>query len=380
MNSLFLIIGSLINIYFFIMQNIEFLLLYILTEAYTFSTNIGFRWLLLIVYYLFLIYLYMRNYLKDLCLEEKDDNGQTVVNHHFLAKYNPFFNFISKYPVFFWLYLIPLLLNLGNCISLKAGWGFMVYNLFTNVVCVGGYLNFLLRLSKWFNKKPELVEHDIKIKMDYFLFFLVSIVIPGYFLIYIIYIDKDIKSYLECLLVVGLVCIAIYYKLQPYFMDKTEDNMIKHGVRLNVALCILVILFFFNKYISFEELQMLYYSIDIEPITRLQLKDEHLLDPLISAELRGPQDVDPELANLRRAEMNASRARQRFLEQIMTSNWAETRIEHVFSHNDIQIRSSINPNGRGVIFHSIYHHSQQVSQEFISYSFRPGIWTHIQTR
>ena len=398
MSSLFLIIDSLINIYFFIMQNIKFFLFYILTEAYTFSTNIGFHWLLLIVYYLFLIiYLYMRNYLKDLCSpptstsprpavlqggEEKYDNGQsslTVVNHPFLAKYN-LFNFRSKYPVFFWLYMIVLLLNLWFIFFKAYCLGGFLY-LFFNVLGHLFLLSNLLRLSKWFNKKPELVEHELKIKMDYFLFLFVFIVIPVYLWIYI---DKTKSSdYTGRLFFWGIVCVIIYYVLQFIFMDKTEDKRVKFVVRLNLTMCIVCIISVLQRVISLEDINMLYYSIYLEPTTMLHLKSpQHILDTLIPAGPARPQDIDPELLNLRRAATNASLRRQsRFIEElVMNTNWAETLIENIFGPYDIQTTHTFNPNGRGTMIKSIYHRSQETPQEFVRYSFTPGIWSNIRTR
>ena len=400
MNSLFFIIDSLINIYFFIMQNIKFFLFYILIEAYTFSTNIGFHWLLLIVYYLFLIIcLYMRNYLKDLCSpptstsrrpavlqggEEKYDNGQsslTVVNHPFLAKYN-LFNFRSKYPVFFWLYMIVLLLSLlftfFKTICL-GGFQFFFLDVVLHVVWHLFLLSNLLRLSKWFNKKPELVEHELKIKMDYFLFLFVFIVIPVYLWIYI---DKTKSSYYTgILLFLGIVCIIIYYVLQFIFMDKTEDKRVKFWVRLNLTICIVSILSALHKVISLEDLYMLYYSIHLEPMTILHLQSpQHILDTLIPAGPARPQDIDPEVVTISRADTYASAARLRFIQELMTINWAEIYHVNIYSPNDIQTTHTFNPNGRGTMINRIFHSSQESPQEFVRYSFTPGIWSNIRTR
>jgi hypothetical protein len=297
-----------------------------------------------------------------------------VVNHPFLAKYN-LFNFRSKYPVFFWLYIIVLLLNLwfiffkANCLG-----GFLF--LFLNVVWQLFLLSNLLRLSKWFNKKPELVEHELKIKMDYFLFLFVFIVIPVYLWIYI---DKTKSShYTGNLLFWGIVCIIIYYVLQFIFMDKTEDKRVKFLVRLNLTICIVSILSVLQKVISLEDLNMLYYSIHLEPMTMLQLKSpQHILDTLIPAGPARPQDIDPELVTISRADTNASAARRRFIQELITSNWAETYYVNIYSPNDIQTTPTFNPNGRGIMINRIYHSSQESTQEFVRYSFTPGIWSNL---
>jgi hypothetical protein len=345
----------------------------------------------------------MRNYLKDLCSpptstsprpavlqgggEEKYDNGQsslTVVNHHFLAKYNHLFYFRSKYPVFFWLYMIVLLLNLwfiffkANC----SGW----FPLLADVLLQWVILSYLLNLSKWFNKKPELVEHELKIKMDYFLFLLVFIVIPVYLLIYIDKTPCGSSFYSSIpLLICGLVCIIIiiYYVLQFIFMDKTEEKRVTFWVRVYLTICIVFILLILHKVISpAVDLNMLYYSyFHLEPMTMLHLKSpQHILDTLIPAGPARPQDIDPELVTMSWADINASGAPGRFVRELRNIDWAEISHVYNYSPNDIQTTSTFNPNGRGTVIHNIYPSSPS-QQEFVRYSFTPGIWsTNIRTR
>ncbi|GGA14361.1 hypothetical protein GCM10010923_25300 [Blastomonas marina] len=66
----------------------------------------------------------------------------------------------------------------------------------------------------------------------------------------------------------------------------------------------------------------------------------------------------------------------------MTTNWAETYTVHIYSPNDIRTIPTFNPahthevcvgNGRGIMFTRIYHSSQDIPREFVSYSFTTGI-------
>ena len=119
---------------------------------------------------------------------------------------------------------------------------------------------------------------------------------------------------------------------------------------------------------------MLYYSFHLEPMTMLHLKSpQHILDTLIPAGPARPQDIDPELATIRRAYINASPARLGFIQELMNSNWAEIYHVNIYSPNDIQTTHTINPNGRGVMINRIYHSSQESRQEIVRYSFTPGI-------
>lgn len=119
---------------------------------------------------------------------------------------------------------------------------------------------------------------------------------------------------------------------------------------------------------------MLYYSFHLEPMTMLHLKSpQHILDTLIPAGPPRPQDIDPELVTISRADTNASAARQMFIQELMNSNWAEIYHVNIYSPNDIQTTPTFNPNGRGIMIHRIHHSSQESPQEFVRYSFTPGI-------
>lgn len=119
---------------------------------------------------------------------------------------------------------------------------------------------------------------------------------------------------------------------------------------------------------------MLYYSyFHLEPMTMLHLKSpQHILDTLIPAGPARPQDIDPELVTISRADTNASAAPRRFIRELMNIDWAEIYHVYNYSPNDIQTTSTFNPNGRGMMIHNIYPSSQS-PQEFVRYSFTPGI-------
>jgi hypothetical protein len=97
-------------------------------------------------------------------------------------------------------------------------------------------------------------------------------------------------------------------------------------------------------------------------------------DTLIPAGPARPQDIDPELATIMaNANANANPPRTLFIRELMTTNWAETYTVHIYSPNDIRTIPTFNPNGRGIMFTRIYHSSQDIPREFVSYSFTPPL-------